>query len=217
MEVIPDQPLTILLRNFTNAPRTLPKHMTIVWAEHPLDYYVPLVDTVHTEAPIETEAPVQRDELRLRKRRSACVQSHITQSQKKATNEARDWNETVQIDSTFEYRREEVLQLLEPHHKMWDGHLGQISGVEHHIDLMPDAKQNRSVPYRAGIRMHGIEKTEVDRMVEQGVAVPAPPTDWAAPIVFAPKKDGTLRLCVDYRKPNAMTVRDAYPIPRMDE
>ena len=217
MEVIPNQPFTILVSNFTNAPRKLPKHMTIAWAEPPPDYYVPLADTACTEAPVETVAAVQRDELRLSKRRSACVQSHVTQSHKKAITEARDWHETVQIGSAFEDRRDEVLQVLEPHHKMWDGHLGQMAGVEHHIDLMPDAKPLRSVPYRAGIRMRDIEKAEVDKMVEQGVAVPAPPTDWAAPVVFAPKKDGTLRFCVDYRRLNAMTVRDAYPIPRMDE
>ena len=141
----------------------------------------------------------------------------VTQSQKNAIKEARDWHETVQNGSTFEDRRDEVLQVLEPHHKMWDGHLGQMSGVEHHIDLMPDAKPHRSVPYRAGIRMGDIKKAEVDKMVETGVAVPAPPIDLAVSVVLAPKKDGTLRFCVDYRRLNAMTVRGAYPIPRIDE
>ena len=123
----------------------------------------------------------------------------------------------MQIGSVFEDQRYEALQVLEPHHKMWDELLGQMDCVEHHIDLMPDAKPHRSVPYRAGIRMRDIEKAEVDKMVEQGLAVPAPPTDWAAPVVFAPKKDDTMRFCIDYRRLNAITVRDAYPTPRMDE
>ena len=89
--------------------------------------------------------------------------------------------------------------------------------VEHHIDLVPTAKTHRSVPYRACIRMHDIENVKVDKMMEQGVAVPVPPTAWAAPMVFAPNKDGTLRFCVDYRRLNAMNIRDVYPIPRMDE
>ena len=137
--------------------------------------------------------------------------------QKKAINDARDWHETAQIGSAFEDEREEVLQVLEPRHKIWDGQLGQMFGVQHHVDLVPDAKPHRWVPYCGGVRMSDIEKGEVDKMVEQRVEVPAPTTDWAASVVFVPKKGGTLRFCVDYKRVNAMTVGDAYPIPRMNE
>ena len=40
---------------------------------------------------------------------------------------------------------------------------------------------------------------------------------WAAPALFAKKKDGTLRLCIDYRKLNAVTVKNKYPLPRIDD
>ena len=59
---------------------------------------------------------------------------------------------------------------------MWDGRLGQISHVEHRIVLVPDAKPYRSIPYCADIRIRDIKKVEVDKMVEQTVAIPAPPT-----------------------------------------
>ena len=53
-------------------------------------------------------------------------------------------------------------------------------------------------------------------MLSQRVIVPSK-SPWASPIVLAPKKDGSYRLCIDYRKLNEVTVRDAYPIPRIDD
>ena len=40
---------------------------------------------------------------------------------------------------------------------------------------------------------------------------------WGAPVFFVKKKDGTLRLCVDYRQLNKMTVKNKYPLPRIDD
>lgn len=58
---------------------------------------------------------------------------------------------------------------------------------------------------------------EIDRMFEMGDIKPAE-TKWGAPIVFVPKKDGSSRFCMDYRKLNAViTIRDSYTIPKMDE
>ena len=53
-------------------------------------------------------------------------------------------------------------------------------------------------------------------MLEKGVIQPSD-SPWSSPIVLAKKKDGSVRFCIDYRKVNAITRKDAYPLPRIDE
>ena len=71
-------------------------------------------------------------------------------------------------------------------------------------------------PYRAGPTAREHQRKEIDRILQAVVIEPAT-SEWASLVVLLPKKDKTLRFCVDYRKLNTVTQRDSYPLPRMYE
>ena len=117
------------------------------------------------------------------------------------------------LDSRYHAR---VRALLEKYSSMWDGKLGEIKLTEHRIDLMPDARPFAQPPYRAGPKARQIEQEHVDKMIREGVIEPAQ-SAWASPVVLVPKSDGSLRFCVDCRRLNAISIRNSYPLLRMDE
>jgi hypothetical protein len=57
---------------------------------------------------------------------------------------------------------------------------------------------------------------QLKKLVENDMIRPSA-SPWAAPVIFARKKDGSLRMCVDYRALNRITKKDTYPIPRVDD
>ena len=61
-----------------------------------------------------------------------------------------------------------------------------------------------------------IIRDEVESMLEKGVIQPSK-SPYSAPIVFQTKKDGSWQFCVDYRKLNDVTVKDAFPIPKIHQ
>jgi hypothetical protein len=74
--------------------------------------------------------------------------------------------------------------------------------------------------FRPIYRLSQVETEEVIKQVklllELGFIEPSS-SPWGAPILFAAKKDGTLRMCIDYRALNAVTVKNRYPLPRIDD
>ncbi|XP_056598991.1 uncharacterized protein LOC130417451 [Triplophysa dalaica] len=92
---------------------------------------------------------------------------------------------------------------------------GRTNLIEHHIETIPGAVV-RSRPYRLPEHKKIVVQKELEAMLDMGV-IEESKSDWASPIVLVPKTDGSVRFCVDYRKVNAVSKFDAYPMPRIDE
>jgi hypothetical protein len=59
-------------------------------------------------------------------------------------------------------------------------------------------------------------KENIKELLEKGFIRPSS-SPWGAPVIFVPKKDGTQRLCVDYHALNEDTIKNKYPLPRIDD
>lgn len=106
--------------------------------------------------------------------------------------------------------------MMDTHKTTWDAHIGKISVAKDHMNLkQPNAALPHVASYRAGPRQRVFEKEKADQMIKAGVAILAT-TEWASPLVFVPRKNRRLRLCVDYCHVNAVTVRNSYSISMMD-
>ena len=93
--------------------------------------------------------------------------------------------------------------------------LGRTSVVKHHIHTGNSAPIKQR-PWREPLGMKNVVKEELDKMTKQGVIEPSS-SAWASPIVLVKKKDGSIRFCVDYRKLNSITTKNAYSLPRIED
>ena len=95
------------------------------------------------------------------------------------------------------------------------GDLGRTSKIYHGIDT-GEARPIRQAPRRVpGHRREEVQH-HLEEMLSQDIVQPSS-SPWASPIVLVRKKDGSTRFCIDYRKLNDVTRKDAYPLPRIDD
>ncbi|KAJ0640404.1 putative nucleotidyltransferase, Ribonuclease H [Helianthus annuus] len=88
--------------------------------------------------------------------------------------------------------------------------------VEFQIELAPGAAPIARAPYRlAPSELEELSK-QLQELLEKGFIRPSS-SPWGAPVLFVKKKDGTFRMCIDYRELNKVTVKNRYPLPRIDD
>ncbi|XP_072078032.1 uncharacterized protein [Arachis hypogaea] len=88
--------------------------------------------------------------------------------------------------------------------------------VEFSIELMPGTGPISVAPYRMAPLELTELKNQLEELLQKGFIQPSA-SPWGAPVLFVKKKDGSMRLCVDYRQLNKITVKNKYPLPRIDD
>ncbi|CAN8076123.1 unnamed protein product [Agarophyton chilense] len=204
VQVDPGSPFWILVSNFSDNDYQIPKNQVVATAlPHPTVVFPNHISTAEVlglthvgDTDKELQTP-SGDQLQTAKDRESLV-------------------DELDLAHVSEHYRAKIRSMLKKYTSMWNGKLGEISATEHHLDLVPGSRPISQPPYRAGPRTRQIEEENVSKMLEEGV-IEAAQSAWASPVVLVPKPDGSLRFFIDYRKLNAVTVRDTYPLPRMDE
>ena len=212
VEVRKNEKFMIVLLNFSKTSRKLPKNMVIAYAtRNPLGIFA-LENKTGEKFEKVLNVPFTRKE------------EDVHEAQEQVTPEGTDkttgprWQD--QLDLTHvddEELRGKIIKMLEKHEDMWrPGKLGTVDATYHLIELEPGTKPIRQAPYRQDQKGREIQQQEITKMLDAGFVEPAT-SEWASPVVPVPKKDGSLRFCIDLCRLNAKTVPDAYPLPRMDD
>ena len=121
----------------------------------------------------------------------------------------------LKISNTEREKLQELVCKFQDVFALHEQELGKTNLVKHSIHTRTHAPVKQR-PYRTPVcRRQKIEEL-VEGMQEQGVVCPSS-SPWASPVVLVPKKDGSSRFCVDYRRLNSITRKDVYPLPRIED
>jgi hypothetical protein len=94
--------------------------------------------------------------------------------------------------------------------------LPPVREIEVSIETIPGVSPIAQSPYRMA-PMELVElKVQLQELLDKGFIRPSN-SPWGAPVLFVKKKDGTLHLCIGYHQLNKVTVKNRYPLPRIDD
>ncbi|KAL0448539.1 UNVERIFIED_CONTAM: Transposon Ty3-G Gag-Pol polyprotein [Sesamum latifolium] len=88
--------------------------------------------------------------------------------------------------------------------------------VDFEIETIPGAAPISIAPYRMAPSELKELKKQLEELLDKGFIRPSI-SPWGAPVLFVKKKDGSMRLCIDYRQLNRITIKNKYPLPRIDD
>ena len=136
----------------------------------------------------------------------------------------RNWLQHVRLDwkmikkvTQHSDSKKRLQELLEKYKEVFQEELGHIKEFKAKLQVQENAKPKIFKPRSVPFAMKAAVDEELDRLEQIGVLEKISSSDWAAPIVTVPKKDGKVRLCGDYKVTiNTATDVDQYPLPIPD-
>lgn len=119
----------------------------------------------------------------------------------------------IQSDDTLNSeQRRQLNNLLQQKFTQMGSGIGFTTIAEHEIVVEPGTRPIKQRYYPVSPAKQALIDTELKKMLDSGIVEPSK-SAWSSPILLVPKKDNTYRFCVDYRALNAVTKKDAYPLP----
>ncbi|GKE90178.1 putative reverse transcriptase domain-containing protein, partial [Tanacetum coccineum] len=94
--------------------------------------------------------------------------------------------------------------------------LPPVHEIEFRIDLIPGASPVVKSPYQLAPSEMLEFSNQLKELQEKGFIRPSH-SPWGAPVLFVKKKDDAMRMCIDYRELNKLTIKNRYPLPRIDD
>lgn len=199
-----DQPLRLLVANFGSTSIELRPRKAITKAsDHPTN----LVESHISHGELLDLFSEDTNDGKFRKRHIDhkiidTINRHLDDQRESHMAEDETPTTADDIKLGFPEDKENAMRtMLRKHKTMWSGQLSEIKETELRIELNTHAKPFKSPQYRAGPKTRELEQSEINKQLKAGVIEPAI-SECSAPVLFAPKKDGRLRFCIEYRKLN---------------
>ncbi|GJY78892.1 putative reverse transcriptase domain-containing protein [Tanacetum coccineum] len=126
---------------------------------------------------------------------------------------------TKEVEDKSEKKRLEDVPIVRDFPKVFPEDLPGLPPtrqVEFQIDLVPGAAPVARAPYRLAPSEMKELSEQLKELSDKGFIRPSS-SPWGAPVLFVKKKDGSFRMCIDYRELNKLTVKNRYPLPRIDD
>ncbi|KAK0040803.1 Retrovirus-related Pol polyprotein from transposon 17.6 [Biomphalaria pfeifferi] len=124
-------------------------------------------------------------------------------------------NLDVKLSHLSSTERPVIMKLINEFNDIFSDVPKQTNVIMHDVDV-GEANPVKQHPYRVNPEKLAILRSEIKYMLENDLIEPSS-SSWSSPCVLIPKQDKTYRFCTDYRKVNAVTKTDSFPIPRIDD